>query len=188
MPHSKTATFVAKTEIPNELIDRAMALQEQAPCGGCLWRERGLLINECANGSRRGQRMIIYQALSDIWGCGLSTVREDAHNANDLGDIIDEIPMLFISREQCRCARNESKLRDVDIGTIIKERVEQSDKYGGRLCPVRVWKAQIKAMRNGKKVDSGQDVIGRIEGATSAIATAIKRVNGRKIFAPIMAD
>jgi hypothetical protein len=173
--------------LPDDFVDRAMALQEQAPGGGCLWRERGAFVAEHINGLLGSKRMIVYQQAADIWAVGLSTVREDLRNAGDFGDFVDEMPF-HVSREHCRCARTEGRIRDVDPLIVLQERANESDKHGSQLCPPRVWKAQIADLRNGKKNDDGEDVIGRIRAAGSCIATAMKRANGKQQFATLVAD
>lgn len=182
----KTATPVAM-ELPEEFLNRAMALQEQAPGGGCLWLARGNFVAEFANGAQNGLKMILYQKAADIWAVGISTVREDLRNAAELGDWVDEMNFQ-VAREHCRCARTEARIKETDPLSVLQQRANESDKYSGQLCPPRVWKAQIKSMRDGNKSDDGEDVLSRLRGASSALATAIKRANGKKRWVKLMPD
>jgi hypothetical protein len=168
-------------QLPDDFDNRTLALCEQAPGGGCLWLQRGKLIHEYQLGAPKHGRVMLQQRAADVWGVALSTVREDWRNARDLGDWCDEMPF-EVSRAQIRCAKQEASLREVDSLVVLQERANDVDKWGGRLCPPRAWKAQIKDLRDGKKTDDGADVVGRIRAAASALATALKRSEGQKRF------
>lgn len=181
------ATHVA-TELPDEFITGLMALQEQAPGGGCLWLARGRYLIEWQKDAPKHGIGIIQHKAADTWGVCFATVREDVRNTLDAGDWTDEMPdALQPSREQLRCARTEAALRKLDLLAVLQEQAEQSDQFGGRLCPPGKWRERIKDMKNGNHDDNG-DVLGRIRGAASALTTAMKRAAHNERYAGIMGD
>jgi len=177
----ETATQIA-TKLPDEFYSRAEILGADK----ANWLARGAFIKEWAKLAPRGRKMLVYQQAADIWGVDLSTVREDVRNTADFGAWCDEMPFA-VSRTQVRLARAEGRIRKVDPLVVLQERAEQVDKYG-KYCPPRVWKQQLKDLSNGKRGDDGMDVVGRIQAACSAMATALKRAVGQAAFIAIMPD
>jgi hypothetical protein len=175
--------------LPDDFIDRAMALQEQAPGGGCLWRERGAFVAEATLGVKHGYKMLVYQSLDRLWRKAESTVRNYERYSEIFGDIVDEYPSVQIAIEDCKDAITEGKLREIDPDVVMIEAInEGAKKYDGQLRSRGSWKALIQDLRAGKKTDDGEDVIGRIRAAGSCIATAMKRANGKAKFATLIAD
>ena len=132
-------------------------------------------------GGRAG-KMAVYQAAADKFNLGVSTVRLWARYNSELGDFLSE--MAYIPAwTQIKCAWAESKQRNESVEAVLLERYAEADRWGGRLCPVRVWAAQLKSKPSEKR----DPVLVKLERLASCAATALKVVasgNGYSEFAP----
>ena len=82
-----------------------------------------------------------------------------------------------------RLAYRESRQRETSVEAVLLERYAEADRWGGRLCPVRVWAAQLKSKPSEKR----DPVLVKLERLASCAATALKAVasgNGYSEFAP----
>ena len=132
-------------------------------------------------GGRAG-KMLVYAAAADKFNLGVSTIRLWARYNSELGDFLSE--MAYIPAwTQVRLAYRESRQRETSVEAVLLERYAEADKFGGRLCPARVWAAQLKSNPREKR----DPVLVKLERLASCAATALKAVasgNGYSEFAP----
>ena len=100
----------------------------------------------------------------------------------ELGELFDEMPYTP-AWTQVRLAYRESRQRNESVEAVLLERYAEADRWGGRLCPARVWAAQLKS----KPCEKRDPVLVKLERLASCAATALKAVasgNGYSEFAP----
>lgn len=175
---TKIATPVA-TQLPDDFDARLEAFADDATMPRWLG-----VAQVCADAIEamggKSNKMIVYHAAADKFNLGLSTIRLWARYNSELGDFFSE--MTHVPEwTQVRCAWQESRQRETSVEAVLLERYAESDKWGGKLCPARVWAAQLKG-----KPDERNPVIVKLERLASCAATALKAVssgNGYSEFA-----
>ena len=116
-------------------------------------------------------KMIVYHAAADKFNLGLSTIRLWARYNSELGDFLSE--MAYIPDwTQVRLAYRESRQRATSVEAVLLARYSEADRYGGKLCPARVWTAQLKG-----ELDERNPVLVKLERLASCAATALKAVS-----------
>ena len=177
-PTYKTASKVA-TQLPDDFDARLEAFADDATMPRWLGVAR-VCADAIAQMGGKKNKMIVYHAAADKFNLGLSTIRLWARYDSELGDFFSEMPHVP-EWTQVRCAWTESRQRETSIEAVLLERYAEADKFGGRLCPARVWAAQLKS-----KPDKRNPVIVKLERLASCAATALKAVssgNGYSGFA-----
>lgn len=166
----KTSDTAVSTKLPDDYLARVDSIRNLD------WRGLArVTIDGIEQLSGQHSTMFIYQENAKRKRLGLSTIREFVRYESDerLRDWMDEFDCLEPGYLQIRDAIAEARLRDIDVLIVLQERANESDKYGGMLCPHSAWSAQIAEMRKGKR-DKVSPIIRALSSASQNMATAVK--------------
>lgn len=174
-----TSTEVAmSTSLPDEFEARLDALADDATFPR--WRGVAMVIADALDMMGASSKMIVYQRVADKFSLGVSTVRLWTKYHAELGYLFDEMPYTP-EWTQVRLAYREAKKRDTSAEAVLLGRYAEADKWGGQLCPARVWAAQLR-----DAPDDRNPVLAKLERLASCAITALKAVssgNGYSKFA-----
>ena len=155
--------------LPDEFEQRLDALADDKDTPR--WRGVGAVALDAIKQMGKQKKMIVYQRCADRFGLGVSTIRLWVRYSTELGEFFDEMPFTP-EWTLVRLAHKEAKARESSVESVLLERYNDADKFGGQLCPFRVWSSQL---RNGK--DDGRDpVIAKLERLSQSAATALKGI------------
>ena len=166
--------YAVATKLPDEFESRIMALADDLNN----WRGIAAITLEAVTAlGGQHSKMLVYQRVADLCRSKPSAVRAWTRYQREFGDWLDEMPF-GVGIEQIRLACREAKQRDVDPLVVLQERANESDNYGGMLCPPRVWAAQLA-----DKGDKVHPVLRALSSAAQNMATAVKHsANGDMRF------
>lgn len=167
----RQSCYTVATALPDEIEQRIIQL------AGDLSNWRGIAqVTAEALEQVQGKRskMLVYQRVADLCGNAVSTVRNWSRYQRDFGDWLDEMPMQ-VSIEQIKLAIKQGKLQNKDALVVMQERANETDKFGGMLCPPRVWAAQLAEQADD---DKPHPVLRALGSASQNMATAVKHSNG----------
>lgn len=166
--------YSVATQLPDDFDDRLEAFADDATMPRWLGVAQVCADAIAQMGSGKVGKMLVYHAAADKFNLGVSTIRLWARYNLELGEFLSEMPYVP-AWTQIKCAWTESKQRETSVESVLLERYAEADKFGGRLCPARVWAAQLKG-----KPDKRNPVIVKLERLASCAATALKAVSSGK--------
>lgn len=149
-------------KLPDEVREVIHALADAAEMN---WRSIARLTAQCI-AQTPDKKMLVYKAVANDAEKGVSTIRLYHQMESTYGQLLDTMPNIRF--DHLRLALVEARTRKVDVETVIHERLKESDKFGGRLPPPDVWRAQIA---NGFKAFDWEAAFGRVGAQLATLLT-----------------
>jgi hypothetical protein len=132
--------------------------------------------------------MVVYQEIAYTLGAGLSTVRQWTRHEKLFGEMLDELTTpdgdCLATTSHLRLAEREARRTGDEPTEVLLRRINEADKYGGRLIPPDAWAAELRdnAPEDANPLDAALDRVKRnLLAACKSAATALGNVKPKDL-------